>query len=160
MIMTTGRLVTVGVFLFAVALVLAILLSAATALADKRYQPTCGQNTGSWALAGNLTRTAASEPDGWTITWQQKCGQGGTVEVELQRTTDGGAHWNDVVRDGVVADALYTTSSGDAGKVVTNRTIYFTNCTSSLSDAERLRGRVWDATGGTSTQTSYFCPHN
>jgi hypothetical protein len=142
------------------AVLIGCLVVAASAHADKRYSPSCGSNSGSWALAGNLTRTAASEPDGWTITWQQHCGQGGTVEVELQRSTDGGAHWNDVVRDGVPADALYTTSSGDAGRVVTNRTIYFTNCTSSLSDAERLRGRVWDATGGTSTQTSVFCPHN
>ena len=145
-------------------IVLAVLVGslvvASSAHADKRYSPSCGQNSGSWALAGNLTRTAASEPDGWTITWQQKCGQGGSVEVELQRTTDGGAHWNDVVRDGVPADALYTTSSADAGRVVTLRTIYFTNCTATLSDSERLRGRVWDATGGTSTQTSYFCPHN
>ncbi len=97
------RLVLVLVSLGVIACV-----AAQPAGADKKFAPGCGASGG------------AKTADAWSLDyesghfhgeWIQVCGVGPvSVEIEVQRTTDGGNHWNDVVAGGGTFDIIVPTS--------------------------------------------------
>ena len=134
------------------------LVAVAPANADKAFSPTCGNNPGKFASALSLVHHSGSNPDGWDVNWAQNCGVGGTVEVELQRTTDGGAHWFDTVQGGATNDTVISTTSGEANTNVSKVFEFFTNCTATLSDNEKIRGHIWDFDSDSVTTNTYTCP--
>jgi hypothetical protein len=114
------------------------LVAASTAEADRSFTPSCGRTAGNYARANGLSHE--SNPSYWGMVFYAKCGSGGTVNYELQRSADGGAHWVDLV------DAKYTAPQGGDEGVV-----FRSNTTWPCSSAYRYRLKVWDANHSTTS---------
>jgi hypothetical protein len=114
------------------------------ARADEAYSPSCGKNVDKFAHALSLTHTNSGGAIYWEAVWNQNCGYGGTVEWEIQDSTDGGSHWIDDV------DNLATTNAGDANITIPeSRTTNAFSC----SNAVAYRLHIWQY-GGTSQDTT------
>ncbi len=109
---------------------------AAPAGAQKLYDPQCGLNPDKYTS----TVTLRFGDDGWTGTWNQNCGQSdSSVEVELQRSQDGGAHWQTTVSSGDLQNFLLGTPASLANDDVTRVVGFDGGCGDGL-----YRFKVWD----------------
>jgi hypothetical protein len=123
-------------------------LSATSAQADEFYNPSCGANDGRYATAAAIDYGVfdTTTDKKWSLIWEQKCGTGGTVEWELQSSTDGGKHWLDTLNhSGQVVDNLFTTGTDEANRVVDEPRLTWATCYASWA----WRFQVWDASGKT-----------
>lgn len=121
----------------------AVFVFAASASADKSYSPTCGSG-GPSRYADAISLSHAAE---WHVTWEQNCAVNGTVEWEIQHTSDGGYHWYDDV------DNLYTTPAA-YDKV----TVYISKAVTGIGCGANLlyRLHVWDA--DSDNHTGFYDP--
>lgn len=134
------RLISIVISLIAFTM-FATLATVSSALADKAFSPTCGNNAGHGVTRIN---SAYWNPvtGRYFVDWQQNCGTGGTVEWEIQQSPDGGNHWYDyknVNFDDI--DNLFTTPSGDAN--VSSPELQGSYKATCLGAIERAH--VWDA---------------
>jgi hypothetical protein len=80
---------------------------ASPAQADRYLNPTCGQNnpSGNGVQAPVLVYRGFNV--GWSLTWGERCGSGGTVSTEIQQSVSGGA-WVDMTG----TEAAFTVVNG------------------------------------------------
>lgn len=132
--------------LLAAIVVLAVFVPAGTAQADKAFSPTCGNNPGKGlqAVFGYLHHTGP--PSYWRVGWYQNCGVGGTIEYEVQVSSDEGSHWTDQ------ADSYYPTPSGKANQ---NTWIYLDIPSPSCSNNNWYRLKAYD-TNSTASETDEY----
>jgi len=133
--------------LFAVCLIAALSFAGfhqwKNASADEKFAPGCGESSSSRiAYAWDLVY-GSGHFQGF---WQQTCGIGDTsVEVEVQRSTDGGAHWNDVVCCG---GAVLDLNRGTTDTSFQERVVNFAD---SACGSGKYRFKVYDANHSTTT---------
>ena len=117
----------------------ALLFLAGPAQADKAFSPTCGKNPPNGVIQGSISLMHQGNPNRWTISWSQLCGSGGSVEREVQKSTDGGNHWVDLTG----TDGMFTTSLGNCCVIWTVTHVYpstVEGCSQNLI----YRAHVWD----------------
>jgi hypothetical protein len=124
-----------------VAVLLIALATAGAAQADRSWSTSCGGtgvalNPGWGDMGGHYVVPQ--------LAWQQNCGNGKTIEVELQETTDGGNHWIDANCSAgcVTQDYQFSTPADLANHLVTrlSTNFYPTYCG---NHSMRFRIHVW-----------------
>ena len=123
--------------LFAVAALAAAFACPTPAHADQAFTNTCGNNTGKYATALAIDYASGV----WTYHWKQVCGTGGTMEHELQSSSDGGRHWYDEANGGGSIDHQFTTPPAAANILDVEVRAYNDGCIPALD----YRVKVWDA---------------
>lgn len=124
-----------------------------SAQADQNFAPTCG-NSGSDKFAQIGADGLTYQGDGrFHIEWLQVCGSSvQSVEVEVQRSTDGGNHWHDVTSGAFALDDIIGTSGSQAGQALDRfHQFYPSACGSGM-----YRGKVYDANHSTTSLLNTF----
>lgn len=122
--------ITIALFLFV----------ASAASADESLAPDCGSNPGKGVDSGSASLTYLRAFQ-WEVQWSANCGNNGSTEWEIQVTTDGGNHWNDINESGggQIDHLAHSPGNGDFGydKQPTANT-----CQNGASIA--YRAKIWD----------------
>lgn len=86
-----------------------VMVIAGSASADQGFLPKCG--SGGPSHYANVLSVEYSGGH-FTTHWEQDCAvQQVSVEIEIQRSTDGGNHWNDVIANGFALDTVVPTNT-------------------------------------------------